>query len=318
MTSTVLVTGGAGFIGSHLVDRLLAEDRRVIAVDDLSTGQLSNLAEARRTAPGRFEFQRLDITAGALEPLVERHRPDVICHLAARGAGRSGGDDAVRDAMVNVVGTLRVLEAARQHGVAKVVFASSGSLTYGEPDLDELPVAEGHPRRGVSASGAAKLAAEAYVESYAADHGFAWSTLALASVYGPRQTSRTEGGMVADLVDRMIAGQPVMVEGDGDSSRDLVFVDDAVHAFALALDRGDGERFNVGTGQRTTLDQLYRALAAATGYDREPVHTAEVPAAPRHLALDSRKAARELGWKPWTTHEEGLAATLAAAASMHR
>jgi UDP-glucose 4-epimerase len=143
--STVLVTGGAGFIGSNLVDRLLAEDHRVVVIDDLSTGRLANLDEARRVAPGSLEFQRMDVTSESLEPLVRRHQPDVIVHLAAQINVRASVEDPLHDARVNVLGTLNVLEAARRNGVRKVIFVTSGGCIYGEPTEDELPVPETHP-----------------------------------------------------------------------------------------------------------------------------------------------------------------------------
>jgi UDP-glucose 4-epimerase len=295
---TVLVTGGAGFIGSHLVDRLLAEGRRVVAVDDLSTGRLANLDTARRDAAGRFEFQRLDITRSTLEAVVERHRPDVVLHLAAQTDPDRSVESPVDDALTNIVGTINVLESARRHGVEKVVMASSAVSGASSPQA------------------ASKLAAEQYLRTYEALYGVRWTALALGDVYGPRQDPEHASAVVAALTDAMLDDRPVMVHGDGQRARDLVYVDDAVHAFVLAMDRGDGERFDIGTGEPTTVDQLFRALAAATGYGRSPVHAppraGDAPLAP----LDVRTAAVELGWKPWTTLEEGLAATLGWAASL--
>lgn len=315
---TVLVTGAAGFIGSNLVDRLLAEGRRVVAVDDLSTGSLGNLDDARRRHAGSFEFQRLDLTRGGLDTVVERHRPDVIHHLAAQISVPASVADPVRDATVNVLGTLAVLEAARRHGTRKVVFATSGGAIYGEPAPEALPVDEAHGGHALSPYGAGKRSAEEYLRAYGGLHDLEWTALALANVYGPRQDPTGEGGVVAIFVDRMLAGQPCTIHGDGEQSRDLVFVDDVVHAFVLAMDRGSGERFNIGTGERTSVNQLFRALSAATGYGREPVHGPARTGDLRHSAVDPRKAARVLGWKPWTTLEEGLAATLAWATTRAR
>lgn len=311
MTSgTILVTGGAGFIGSTLVDRLLAEGRDVVAVDDLSTGQLANLDAARRSPEGRFEFQRLDIVTGALDPLVQRHRPEVVLHLAAQMNVRRSVDDPVRDAMVNVVGTINVLEAARRHGVRKVVLATSGGCIYGEPDEADLPVAEEHPGPAHSPYGAAKRSAEEYVAAYGELYDLAWTSLALTNVYGPRQDPAGEAGVVAILMEQMLQGRPCTIYGDGTQTRDFVYVDDVVHAFVLAMDRGDGRRFNIGTSERTSVEHLFRALAAATGYAREPVRAPARPGELLHNAVDHRRAAAELGWKPWTTLEEGLATTL--------
>ena len=316
-TETVLVTGGAGFIGSNLVDRLLAEGRRVVVVDDLSTGTLANLADARAAAPGAFEFQRLDITSDALEQVVERHRPDVVMHLAAQMNVRVSVEQPVHDAMVNVVGTVRVLEAARRHGVRKVVFATSGGCIYGEPPEEALPVPEDTGGAGHSPYGASKRCGEEYLRTYGILHELPWTSLALSNVYGPRQDPAGEAGVVAIFTERMLADRPCTIYGDGEQSRDFVYVDDVVHAFVLAMERGDGERFNIGTGERTTVNQLFRALAAATGYDREPVHAEPREGELRHNAVDVAKAARELRWKPWTPLEEGLAETLAWTAERH-
>ncbi|MDP9023158.1 MAG: SDR family NAD(P)-dependent oxidoreductase [Actinomycetota bacterium] len=307
---TILVTGGAGFIGSNLVDRLLAEGRHVVVVDDLSTGRLANLAAARAHGGGRFEFQRLDITSGALEAVVDKHRPDLIMHLAAQMNVRASVADPQRDARVNILGTIEVLEAARRHGTRKVVFATSGGCIYGEPPEEELPIGEDHPGYAHSPYGASKRSAEEYLRTYRELYGLAWTSLALSNVYGPRQDPYGEAGVVAIFTDQILAGQPTVIYGDGEQTRDFVYVDDVVHAFALAMERGDDARFNIGTGERTSVNQLFRALAAATDYPHDPVHAPQRPGELRHSALDCRKAAQGLGWKPWTTLEEGLAATL--------
>ncbi len=308
-SQTVLVTGGAGFIGSHLVDRLLAEGRRVVVADDLSTGRLANLEDARRVAPGSFEFQRLDVTSGALTPVAERHRPEVIVHLATRRDDDAAAVDPMGRANVNVLGTLAVLEAALAGGTRKVVFASAADAIYA---VDApAPLDEAAPGPAPSHYGAALRAAEEYLGTYGQLYGLQWTSLALASVYGPRQGGTDDGGgVVGTFTERMLRRQPCIVHGDGSTVRDFVFVDDVVHAFVLAMDRGDGQRINIGTGEGTAIGQLYRALAAAIGYDRQPV-----PAPPRELdapvrTIDPRRASQELGWKPWTTLEEGLAETL--------
>lgn len=309
-TETVLVTGGAGFIGSNLVDRLMVEQHRVVVVDDLSTGSIANLTRARASEAGRLEFHRLDVTSDAFEQVVARHDPGVIVHLAAQINVRHSVEDPVGDALANVVGTLRVVEAARRHGVRKVVFATSGGCIYGEPPVSELPVAEDAEGVGHSPYGASKRCAEEYLRTYEVLCGLEWISLALANVYGPRQDPAGEAGVVAIFTERMLAGEPCTIFGDGEQTRDFVYVDDVVHAFVLAMDRGSGERFNVGTGERTSVNQLFSALAAATGYEREPVYAPPREGELRHSAVDVGKAARKLGWKPWTPLEEGLAETL--------
>lgn len=310
----VLVTGAAGFIGSNLVRRLLEDGRRVIGVDDLSTGSLANLAEPREQHAGRFQFDRLDIRQGGLVPLMERLRPEVVHHLAAQVDVRRSVEDPLHDASVNLLGTIAVLEAARRAGVRKVVFAASVG-SYGDTPEAVLPVDEGFDGPALSPYGAAKRAAIDYLRTYAELHGIAWTALVLSNVYGPHQTTAGEGGVVATFAGRMLAGQPCTIYGDGEQTRDLVFVDDVVHAFVLAADRGDGRRLLIGTGQRTSVATLFRALAAATGYEHEPVLAPARAGEVRHSSVDARAAGRELGWKPWTTLEEGLATTLAWAAT---
>jgi UDP-glucose 4-epimerase len=309
-TQTVLVTGGAGFIGSTLVDRLLAEGRRVVAVDDLSTGSLANLEDARRDTAGQFEFQRADVVRGGLDAVVERHRPEVVVHLAARASGAASIQDPVGDAMVNVVGTINVLEACRRFGVSKVVMATSGGAVATDAELDRLPLDETWDGPGLSPHAAAERAAEEYLRTYGSVYGLRWTVLAMSNVYGPRQRSGDGAGVVATFVDAMLQGRPTTMHGDGQATRDFVYVDDVVHALALAMERGDDERFCVGTGQRTSIDRLFAALAAATDHRRDPVFADARTGDARHASVDARAAAHGLGWKPWTSLAEGLAATL--------
>lgn len=306
----VLVTGGAGFIGSNLVDRLLADGHEVTVVDDLSTGKLTNLQQARRNPDLRLGFQRLDITSTALERAVARAQPDVVCHLAAQIDVRRSVSDPVHDGLVNVIGTVALLEACRRHDVDKVVFTTSGGCIYGEPDVAELPIDEAYPGHPHSPYGAGKRAAEEYLHTYAALYGLRWTSLALANVYGPRQDPGGEAGVVSIFGGRMLADEPVTIYGDGDQTRDFVFVDDVVHAFVLALDRGDGLRCNIGTGEATSVTSLFAELADLVGYTQPPAHAPERVGELRHIALDARRAATELGWKPWTTLREGLGATV--------
>ncbi len=310
----VVVTGAAGFIGSNLVARLLEDGRRVVGVDDLSSGTLANLAVARDRYPGRFEFDRLDIRKGGLAALFAKHRPEVVYHLAAQVDVRRSVEDPMFDSSVNVLGTVAVLEAAVHGGVRKVVYASSVG-SYGEPAESELPVDESFDAPALSPYGASKRVVLTYLETYAKLHGLAWTALTLANVYGPHQTTAGEGGVVATFAGRMLAGQPCTIYGDGEQTRDFVYVDDVVHALVLAAERGDGERFMIGTGERISINQLFRALAAAVGYEHQPVRAPERPGEIRHSSVDARRAGRELGWKPWTTLEEGLAATLLWAAN---
>src|SRR5918999_1524806 len=242
----VLVTGAAGFIGSHLVDRLLLEGEDVLGVDDLSSGTLSNLADARRTNMGKFTFQRVDVTSTALADLIKRTKPEIVYHLAAQVDVRKSVKDPLFDAMVNIIGTLNLLQAASEGGTRKVVFTSSGGCIYGEPDESRLPVTEDQvfspEAMPESPYGVSKKVVLDYLRYYKAVKGLDYSALALANVYGPRQEPSSEVGLegqvVAIFCKKMLGGRPCTVYGDGTQTRDFVFVDDVVSAFVAARDRG--------------------------------------------------------------------------------
>ncbi|MGH3391217.1 MAG: NAD-dependent epimerase/dehydratase family protein, partial [Actinomadura sp.] len=256
----VLVTGAAGFIGSHLVDRLLADGHEVIGVDDLSAG-----CEAR---PDGAEFHRLDVADPALAELARDRRPEVICHLAAQVSVRVSVADPLHDARVNVLGTVNVLEAARQAAGRKVVFTSS-SAVYGEPAVLPVPAgAELHPKSPYAAS---KVCGEVYLEMYRALHGIDYTTLTLANVYGPRQRPEGEAGVISIFADALLHGRPTKVFGDGKNTRDYVYVLDVVDAYARACgERGGARRFDIGTGVQTTDLELHTLVAAAAGAPDEP------------------------------------------------
>jgi UDP-glucose 4-epimerase len=308
--SRVLVTGGAGFIGSNLVDRLLAEGHDVTVVDDLSSGRLHNLQAARRDPDLPLDFVRLDITSDGLERAVAKAQPEVVLHLAAQIDVRRSVEDPVHDAMVNLVGTVNLLEACRRHDVAKIVFTSSGGAMYGEPRPDELPVDEGHPGHPMSPYGASKRAVEEYLHAYQALYGLRWTALALANVYGPRQSPEGEAGVVALFGSRMLDGRDVTIFGTGEQTRDFVYVGDVVDAFVAAIDKGDGARLHVGTGEQVSVNRLFAVLAEVTGYAKHPSYAPARAGEIEHIALDNRAAATHLGWSPATSLSDGLAATV--------
>ena len=307
MTS-ILVTGGAGFIGSHLCDRLLAEGHRVVAVDDLSTGRIANLSEARGYG-AEFTFFNMSIGAEGLLSLFERHRPEIVMHLAAQASVANSVEDPVRDAEVNLMGLLNVLECCGRTGVRKLVFAASGGTLYGEPR--RLPVKETASGRPSTPYGISKKAALDYLSFYERFRGIAFTALALANVYGPRQDPSGEAGVIAIFAAKMLAGEAPTIHGDGNQTRDYVFVDDTVHAFALAGKRGDGRLVNVGTGLETSVNGLYRMLAGSTGFTGQPGQGPARPGDLRRSALDPELASSVLGWKPWTHLEDGLSETVA-------
>ncbi|HET6831306.1 MAG TPA: NAD-dependent epimerase/dehydratase family protein [Solirubrobacterales bacterium] len=309
------VTGGAGFIGSNLVDALLDAGAEVLAIDDLSTGRRRNLEGA--LARGAALAER-DITdAPGLDEAIDGFGPDRIFHLAAQADVRKAVADPAFDATVNVLGTINVLEAARRHD-APVVFASTGGAIYGEGEGRELPFAEEAPSLPETAYGASKLSGEVYLGLYRRLHGLAAVALRFGNVYGPRQDPHGEAGVVAIFCGLLRAGRPLRVFGDGEQTRDYIYVDDVVAAF-LAAERvlgrdGTGVEgpFNVGTGIETSVLDLARRLAVATGAESEiehhPARTGEV----QRVAIDPAAAGRDLDWAPATDLDAGLASTAAA------
>jgi UDP-glucose 4-epimerase len=303
------VTGGAGFIGAGLVERLLAEGEDVDVIDDLSTGSLANLGPARAMADGRLNFHRLDVRHPGLADLLAQRRPEVVFHLAAQADVRVSVENPVLDADVNILGSLRVCQAALQAGARKIVFAGSGGTLYGVPEA--LPVAEAHSRRPVSPYGVAKKAVGDYLHYYKEIQGLDYTVLALANVYGPRQDPHGEAGVVAIFAGRLLAGETPTIFGDGNQTRDFVFVDDVVDAFARARSAGSGLLANVGTGTETTVNELFATMARLTGFDGPADYAPARPGELQRSALDPALAGAELGWKPLHSLEDGLDRTLA-------
>ena len=305
-----LVTGGAGFIGSTLVDRLLAEEHEVDVIDDLSTGSLANLADARGHADRALKIHNLDIRSRDVVTLMERRAPDVVFHLAAQMDVRLSVRDPVFDAEVNIIGTLNVLEGARAAGSAKVVFASSGGTIYGQVDAEDLPLRESHPQRPLSPYAIGKKAVVDYLTAYRELHQLEFTALALGNVYGPRQNPHGEAGVVAIFAGLMLEGRACTIYGDGSQTRDYVYVDDVVDSMVRSVDRGGGLLCNIGTGIETSVMQIHDAVAAAVGVKADPILASERPGELPRVSLDPARAAMQLGWQPWTTLTEGLAQTV--------
>ncbi len=303
-----LVTGGAGFIGSTLVDRLLAEDWEVDVIDDLSTGTLANLADARARRGHHFSFHRLDIREPAVAELVARRRPDVIFHLAAQASVRISVSRPAFDAEVNILGTLNICEGALAAGVRKVVFAGSGGTLYGAPE--QVPVREGHPQQPLAPYGVSKKAVGDYLHYYREVRGLEYTVLALANVYGPRQDPHGEAGVVAIFAGLLLERERPTIYGDGEQTRDFVYVDDVVDAFVRAAEKGGGLTINVGTGAETSVQALYDTMARLVGFKDPARYAPERMGELRRSALDPGRAAIHLGWEPWTPLEEGLRRTL--------
>jgi UDP-glucose 4-epimerase len=305
-----LVTGGAGFIGSTLVDRLLAEGHAVDVVDDLSNGSLANLAEARANRDHQLKVHQIDIRDGAVVDLIARRQPEVVFHLAAQADVRVSVARPVFDAEVNILGSLNVLEGARLGGARKVVFASSGGTIYGEPAPADLPVKESHPQQPLSPYGVAKRVVTDYLHVYRELHALEFTSLAMANIYGPRQDPHGEAGVVAIFAGLLLAGEPCTIFGDGNQTRDFVYVDDAVDAFVRAADRGSGLLCNIGTGVETSVNELYAAMADGAGVTAPAIHAAARAGELARSALDPSRAGMHLGWEPWTTLADGVGEVL--------
>lgn len=292
-----LVTGGAGFVGSHLVDRLLADGHRVCVVDDLSTGSTSNVAP---DAP----FQRVDVCdAAALRDVVARFKPQVVFHAAAQTDVRRSIREPDFDARVNVLGALNVLRAAVAVGARRIVYASSAAV-YGNPA--RVVVSETDPTHPMSEYGASKLAFEHYLGAYAARGLIEYAALRYANVYGPRQRSDGEAGVVSIFTRQMLADEPVTIFGDGTKTRDYVFVGDVVEATIRAAAGPSGVVANVGWGREVSDLDLFRVLARATGYAREPMYAADRAGDIARICLDAALARRTWEWRPAVSLEDGV------------
>jgi len=300
-----LVTGGAGFIGSTLVDRLLAEGHAVDVVDDLSTGSLANLAAAR-AAGGTLSFHHLDVRAPELVDLVVMRRPEVVFHLAGHSGAERSIAEPVEDAEVNVVGSLRVLEGARAAGSRKLVYATSASSLYGPVEPRELPLGESHAFRPRSPHAVSTRSVLDYLALYRELHGLEYTALALSTVYGPREDP-AEGGVVSVITANLVAGRRPSISGDGEQTRDFVYIDDVVDALSRAAERGSGLVLNVSTGIETTVNGLYHVLSRSLGSPLAPRYVPSPPDEVGRFSLDPTRAAIHLGWKPWTALEEGIA-----------
>ncbi len=304
-TARALVTGGAGFIGSTLVDLLVDESWDVLVVDDLSTGHADNLAGAR--SRGRVSLHTLDIRDGTLLAAAERFRPDIVFHLAAQTSVPVSVADPLRDADINISGTINVLEAAVRSGAGRVVLTGSAA-TYGG-DV-KLPAVETYARRPDSPYGASKKAMEDYARIYQRQHGLEWVVITPANVYGPRQDAAGEGGVVAVFASSITSGRQPTIFGDGSATRDFVFVDDVADAMLRAASRGAGRNLNVGTGVETSVLDLYDEMARIAGFRKPPRFHDPRPGDVQRSVLNPAAAQKALGWKAWTPLDDGLAKTL--------
>ena len=297
----VLVTGGAGFIGSHVTDTLIAAGHDVLIIDNLCTGKRENLNPAAR-------FHELDILDPRTAELIHAERPDAIAHHAAQMDVRKSVADPAFDAKVNILGTIGLLEAARQAGVKKFLFVSSGGAAYGEQET--FPAPESHPTNPVSPYGVSKRSGELYAFFFQAEYKLPFVALRYANVYGPRQDPHGEAGVVAIFSGKMLRGEPVTVNGDGGQTRDYVFVGDVARANLLALTRDVTGPVNIGTGVETDVNTLARLILDAAGSRSVVEHGPAKGGEQRRSVVDVRRAAEILGWHPDVSLAEGLRRTV--------
>ncbi|MEX5213283.1 MAG: SDR family oxidoreductase [Nitrospiraceae bacterium] len=297
----VLVTGGAGFIGSHLVDRLVQEGHEVVVVDNLSTGKRKNVNRAAT-------FYKADIQTSRLERVFRNERPSVVMHLAAQMNVRRSVEDPMFDANVNILGTLNVIEQATRHGARKVVFASSGGAIYGEQDI--FPAPESHPTRPLSPYGISKLGGEHYLSYYQRVSGIQTVSLRFANVYGPRQDPEGEAGVVAIFIQKMLTGEQPVINGNGRQTRDFVFVEDVVEANLLVMSQGIDGVFNVGTSSETPVNELFAILKELTKSDCKEVHGPAKKGEQLRSTIDATKLRHQLGWEAKVGLTDGLRKTV--------
>ena len=298
---SVLVTGGAGFVGSHLADRLLEQGLHVAVVDDFSSGRRMHL-------DSKVSVHQLDIGAAELADVFREEKPQVVFHLAAQASVSRSVADPEEDARVNVMGTLNLLRMCSRFGVHRFVYSSTGGALYGNPV--QLPCSETHAIRPVSPYGASKHAAESYVHAYGSSAGFKYTILRPSNVYGPRQDPYGEAGVIAIFTQLMLENKEVTIFGSGEQERDFVYVGDVVEANLKALEQETNEEYNLGAGCGTTINAVFDMLAEATGYKERPVHVPPREGDVFKISLDNRKAEHLLGWSPRVDLAAGLKLTV--------
>lgn len=298
----MLVTGGAGFIGSHLVDALLEKGHSVAIIDNMITGQKENINPNAR-------FYEFDIRNKEIQAVFEKERFDVVFHQAAQLDVRKSVSDPGYDADVNIIGTLNLLQASVATGVKQFLFASSGGAMYGEQV--EYPASEEHPCWPSSPYGVTKLTCERYIYYYGLNFGLKYQLMRYANVYGPRQNAHGEAGVVAIFSDKLLNGEQPLINGDGKQTRDYVYVHDVVRANLLAMEHGENDYFNVGTAIETNVNEIFQVLNEASGANMPEKHVEVKAGEQMRSVLSFQKAKRILGWEPQVNLQKGLAETIA-------
>lgn len=296
----ILITGGAGFIGSHIADRYLQLGHEVVIIDNLITGQRENIPEAAT-------FYEMDICDTGIDKVFERVQPDVVSHQAAQMDVRKSVDDPIYDATVNVLGGINIFQNCIRHHVKKVIFASTGGAIYGEQDY--FPADEKHPLRPLSPYGITKLTTEKYLYFYQKTYGLNYTILRYANVYGPRQNPHGEAGVVAIFITKILRGEQPVINGDGLQTRDYVYVGDVVQANEIALKGVDNKIYNIGTGIETNVNDLFHKITSALGRDVPEEHGAAKAGEQLRSVLSTSLLKKEQGWQPEVSLDEGLKLT---------
>jgi len=296
-----LVTGGAGFIGSHMVDRLLELEYQVVVMDNLSTGKIKNLDSAA-------VFHHTDITQPAMAEIIQREQPDLVFHMAAQTSVTESTKDPIGDANANVLGTLRLLEACRRVGVDKIIYSCTGGALYGDPET--IPCMDDTALAPISPYGMSKWVAEQYLNFYHRLYRLNFTSLRYGNVFGPRQDPHGEAGVVAIFSRAMLEGTQPQIYGDGAQERDFISVADVVDANLAAIERGDGKHMNIATGEATSINRIFELLQGITGYKWDPLHAPQRAGEVYRISLDWFRASQELSWSPKVSLEEGLQKTV--------
>lgn len=297
----ILVTGGAGFIGSHVVDLCIKQGLEVVVIDDLSTGRQSNLNQ-------EATFYQMDIRSPEIIDVFDRERPDLVSHHAAQIDVRRSVKEPLFDADVNILGSLNLIICATKYNVKRFIYISTGGAVYGEPEY--LPCDEAHPINPVCQYGASKHTVEHYLAMYQQNYGLNYTVLRYPNVYGPRQDPKGEAGVVAIFTGKMLSAMPVIINGDGNQERDFVHVADCAYANLLAINADHNGIFNLGTGRGTSVNQIFESLRKIINYDNEASFGPPKLGETYRIFLDAQKAYRELGWEPKVDLEEGLRSTV--------
>jgi UDP-glucose 4-epimerase len=296
-----LVTGAAGFIGSHLVDRLIGEGNEVVVIDDLSTGKKENINS-------KAVFYNTDICDTGISEIFKKEKPELLFHLAAQIDVRKSVADPIHDAQINILGSLNLFENSRQNNVKKIIFMSTGGAIYG--DADVIPTPETYKESPVSPYGVAKLSIDKYLHYYQAVFGLSYISLRPSNVYGPRQSSKGEAGVVAIFCDQMLAKKTPIIYGDGRQTRDFVYVDDVIDACIAAANSDKTGIYNIGTGIETSITRIFELIRGSTGAECEPIYAPARSGEQKKSCLDSSKIKKDMGWSSKIGIEEGIKKTV--------